>query len=73
MLPGIKLKNRFIERCGNYFESEKGERDLFLFSRDHRVFYTIDRNAPLDAFPKPQDLNEDEYGQIILQIGSGLY
>ena len=73
LLPWIHLKNRFLERCGNHFEPEKWQRDLFLFDHTHRVFYTIDRNAPLKYFPKPEDLSEEEYGQIILQIGSWLY
>lgn len=73
IIPGIKLKNRFIEWCWNHFEKKKWERDLFLFSRDHRVFYSINWDAPLKDFPKPWDLNEEEYGQIILQIWSWLY
>lgn len=36
------------------------------------MFYKIDWNAPLDVFPKPEDLT-DEFGHIIFQIGSGLY
>ena len=36
------------------------------------VFYTIDWAADLKHFPKPGTLS-DEFGQIILQIGSGLY
>ncbi len=72
MLPTIRMKNRFIEWCGNYFEPEKWERDLFLFDYDHWLFYTIDWDAPLEAFPQPEDLGP-EYGTIILQIGSALY
>jgi len=73
LVPWVRLKNRFIERCWNYFEPKKGERDLFLFSRDYWVFYAINRDAPLEYFPKPEDVTEEEYGQIILQIWSGLY
>lgn len=73
ILPWIHLKNRFLERCWNYFEPEKWERDLFLFDKKYWLFYTINRDAPLKYFPKPEDLTEKEYGQIILQIWSGLY
>jgi glutamate synthase domain-containing protein 2 len=72
MLPGIRLKNRWIEYLGNNVEANKGDRDLFLFDYDHWLMYTIDWDAPLEAFPKPEELT-DEYGHIILQIGSGLY
>ena len=73
ILPWIHLKNRFLERCWNYFEPEKWERDLFLFDKKYWLFYTINRDAPLKYFPKSEDLTEEEYGQIILQIWSGLY
>ena len=59
MIPSTRMKNRFLERCGNTFEKGKGERDLFLFDKKHRVFYKIDRDAPLDVFPKPEDLDDD--------------
>jgi len=72
LIPGVRLKNRFIEWCGNTFEKGKGERDLFLFCKKHWLFYTIDRDAPLSVFPQPENLT-DEYGQIILQVGSWLY
>jgi len=36
------------------------------------VFYTIDWEADLKHFPKPEELT-DEYGRIIFQVGSGLY
>lgn len=72
LAPGIRMKNRFIERCGNHFEPEKGERNLFLFCKTHWTFYSIDREAPLEHFPKPKDLT-DEYGHLVLQVGSGLY
>lgn len=72
LIPWIRLKNRWIERCGNYFSPELGDRDLFLFDTKYRLFYTIDRDAPLEVFPKPGELGP-EYGQIIWQIWSGLY
>ncbi len=72
LLPGARLKNRWIEWCGDHFESEKWDRDLFLFDKEQRLFYKINRDAPLDDFPKPEELNES-FGQLILQVGSGLY
>ncbi|MDF2379278.1 MAG: FMN-binding glutamate synthase family protein [Candidatus Gracilibacteria bacterium] len=47
-------------------------RDLYLFDEEAFVFYTIDWSAPLEVFPKPEDLS-DEYGRIIFQVGSGMY
>ena len=72
LLPGIRLKNRFIDFLGNHIKPDMGYRDLFLFDTKEWLFYTIDWDAPLEAFPKPEDLT-DEFGHIILQIGSGLY
>jgi hypothetical protein len=72
ILPGIRLKNRWIEFLGNIIKPSMGDRDLFLLCKKHRVFYTIDREQPLDVFPKPEDL-DDSFGHIIFQVGSGLY
>lgn len=47
-------------------------KDTYLLDKKHWVFYTIDWDAPLDDFPKASDLTED-FGHIILQIGSALY
>ncbi len=71
LAPGRRMKNRILEIMGN-FTCGKDFRDLYIFCPKHWLFYTINWDAPLSAFPKPEDLT-DEYGQIILQIGSGLY
>lgn len=72
LIPGVRLKNRRIERLWNAIQPEMGDRDLFLLDKHHRVFYTIDWDQPLEVFPTPEDLGP-EFGQIIFQIGSGLY
>lgn len=71
IIPWIRLKNRFIDRMGAVY-LESWMRDLYLFDMQEFVFYTIDWAADLKHFPKPGTLS-DEFGQIILQIGSGLY
>jgi len=71
IIPGNRLKNRCIDRLWHKY-LEKGMRDLYLFDYDNFVFYTIDWSADLQKFPKPGSLWK-EFGQIILQIGSGLY
>lgn len=68
---GPRLKNYLVDFLGNRY-LEKGMRDLYLFDTDAFVFYTIDWSADLKHFPKPEELT-DEYGQLIIQIGSGLY
>ena len=72
LLPGIRLKNRRLEFLGDHIQPEMGTRDLFLVCKKHWVFYTINREQPLDVFPKPEDLTE-EFGQIIFQVGSWMY
>ena len=72
LLPGIRLKNRRLEFLWDHIQPEMGTRDLFLVCKKHWVFYTIDRDQPLDVFPKPEELT-DEFGQIIFQVWSGMY
>lgn len=72
ILPGIRLKNRWLEFLWDTIKPEMWSRDLFLVCKKHRVFYTIDREQPLEVFPKPEDLTE-EFGQIIFQVGSWMY
>lgn len=69
--PGARLKNRLVDGYGSMV-LPKGERDLYLFCDKYFVFYTIDWSADIKYFPKYEDLTE-EFGQVILQIGSGLY
>ena len=49
------------------YVERQADRDLFLFDHTHRVFYKINRDAPLEAFPKPEELT-DEFGQLIFQV-----
>ncbi len=69
--PGKRMKDRVVDFLGNMY-CGKDLRDVYWFDKKAFVFYTIDWDAPLDAFPKPEDLTED-FGNIILQVGSGLY
>lgn len=71
LMPGRRMKNHFIDFFG-WLVCEKGLRDVYWFDQDEFVFYTINWDAPLSAFPKPGELTE-EFGNIILQVGSGLY
>ena len=64
-----RLKNNFIDFLGKFY-LPKGKRDLYLFCYEKFVFYKIDWEKPLSVFPKKV---EKEFGQIIFQIGSGLY
>lgn len=68
---GARTKTYLIDLFG-LFILPKGLRDLYLFDVEAFVFYTIDWEADLKHFPKPADLTE-EFGQVIFQIGSGLY
>jgi len=61
-----------MEYLGDTLQSEMWTRDLFLLCKKNRVFYTIDRDQPLDVFPKPEDLGP-EFGQIIFQVWSWMY
>jgi len=67
--PGARLKNRAIDFLGNLF-LPCGMRDLWLFDKKYFCFYTINWDAPLSDFPEKIS---DGAGQIIFQIGSGLY
>jgi glutamate synthase domain-containing protein 2 len=69
--PGARLKTYVVDLFGALF-LPKGMRDLYLFDKEAFVFYTIDWEADLKHFPKPEELH-DEFGQVIFQIGSGLY
>ena len=69
--PGARAKTYLIDFFGALV-LPKGMRDLYLFDVNQFVFYTIDWEADLKHFPKPEDLTA-EYGQVIFQIGSGLY
>lgn len=69
LAPGKRLKNRVIDFLGWLFLPQ-GHRDLFLFDEKYFLFYTIDWKAPLSDFPKKVPA---ECGQIIFQMGSGLY
>ena len=71
LAPGARLKNYLVDWYGACI-LPKGQRDLYLFCDKHYVFYTIDWEADVKHFPKPEDLT-DEFGHVILQIGSGLY
>jgi len=71
IVPVPRLRNDIIDWMGRRACGQE-ERDLYLYDHEHNLFYTIDWDAPLEAFPKPDDLTDD-FGQIILQIGSGLY
>ncbi|PCI25144.1 FMN-binding glutamate synthase family protein [Candidatus Peregrinibacteria bacterium] len=70
ILPGKRLQNRWKEMMGNALLGQ--HRDLYLLDEKNWLFYSINWNAPLSDFPKPHELT-DEFGQIILQIGSALY
>lgn len=70
LMPGKRMKNHFLEKSGKLLLGK--HRDLYLFDKKHWLFYTIDWDAPVDVFPKPEDLDES-YGHIILQISSALY
>lgn len=68
---GIGWQTNMIDFVGNRMFG-KAQRDLYLFCKNKNVFYKINWEAPLSAFPKPGELTP-EYGNIILQVGSGLY
>lgn len=72
IIPGVRLKNRWIEFLWNTIDKKMWDRDLFLLDKKHWVFYTIDREQPLEVFPTAEDLGP-EFGQLIFQIGSWLY
>ena len=72
LIPGARLKNRWMEFLCNTIKPELGKRDLFLLCKKHRVFYTIDWEQPLDVFPKPEDLGP-EFWDIIFQVWSWMY
>ena len=57
------LKKRYVE---------KGLEDVYKLDKKEWVFYGIDWEASLEHFPKPNELTDD-FGHIILQIGSALY
>lgn len=69
--PWERLKNHIIDFFGKKVTDE-WKYDLYLFSKKDFVYYTIDWNAPLDVFPKPEELTP-EFWNVILQIGSWLY
>ncbi len=71
ILPGNRLKNRYVDFLGKLF-CEKNKRDLYLFDKEKFLFYAINWEAPISAFPKPEEL-DDSFGQVIFQVGSGLY
>lgn len=68
---GVGMKSNVEDFLGNTLLG-KDQRDLYLFCPKNFVFYKINWDAPLSAFPKPSELTK-EYGNVILQIGSGLY
>ena len=70
-VPSTRLKNYILDYFGKKV-TEEWKYDLYLFSKEDFVFYTIDWSAPLEVFPKPEELTE-EFWNVILQIGSGLY
>lgn len=69
--PGIRLKNYVIDHFGKKV-IKKWEYDLYLFCQEEKIYYTIDWEAPLEFFPKPEELTK-EFWNVIFQIGSGLY
>jgi glutamate synthase domain-containing protein 2 len=71
LTPTKRLKNNLIDIMGN-ISCEKNKRDLYLFDEKNFLFYAINWEAPLEAFPKPEEL-DDSFGHIIFQLGSGLY
>jgi len=71
LVPGIRMKNRYLDLLKNNKIAD-GKQDLYLFCKDSFVFYTIDWSADLKHFPKQWELT-DEFGHVILQIGSWLY
>ncbi len=71
LTPGNRLKNRIIDIYKSMLIRD-GKVDLYLFSKEHFCFYAIDWSAPLEVFPKPSELT-DEFGHVILQVGSWLY
>jgi len=77
--PGQRLKNYLIDFFGwmvlpkQKVDGKKySMRDLYLFDEKAFVFYTIDWDADVKDFPTPEQLTE-EYGDIIFQVGSGMY
>ncbi|MCP4522627.1 MAG: FMN-binding glutamate synthase family protein [Candidatus Gracilibacteria bacterium] len=69
--PSTRLKNYIIDFFGTRLV-EEGKYDLYLFCQKSKTYYTIDWDAPLDVFPKAGELTA-EFGNVIFQIGSGLY
>ena len=70
-LKVARLRLYYIEHLKKKY-LESGLADIYRLNKQEWVFYTIDWDAPLEAFPKPGELT-DEFGGIILQIGSALY
>ena len=68
---GARTKTYVIDFFGWLF-LPKEMRDLYLFDKDAFVFYTVDWEADIKHFPTPKDLTP-EFGQVIFQVGSGLY
>lgn len=66
-----RLRIYFIEWLQERY-LEEGLADVYRLDMVEWVFYTIDWDAPLEAFPNPGELT-DEFGHIILQVGSALY
>lgn len=71
LAPGPRARTYVVDFLG-WMYCPKKMRDLYLFDKKAFVFYTIDWSAPLEHFPKPKELTE-EFGQIIFQVGSGMY
>jgi glutamate synthase domain-containing protein 2 len=71
LIPGKRMHNEFIDFLGNKY-CEKNKRDLYLFDEHEFLFYAINWDAPIEAFPKPEELDES-FGSVIFQVGSGLY
>ena len=71
LAPWKRLQQRLLDFSLSR-KIKDGTEDLYMFSEESQVFYTIDREADVSVFPKPWELT-DEFGHIIFQIGSGLY
>ncbi len=79
LAPGMRMKNHVVDFFGwlvipreKVGGKKHSMRDLFLFDVDHFLFYSIDWDAPIENFPKPEELSDD-FGHIIFQVGSGMY
>jgi len=71
LAPWPRLKNYVLELLWSIL-LEKWKKDLYLFCKEEFLFYTIDWKAPLEHFPKYEELTS-EFWNIIFQIWSGLY